>query len=64
MCETPSWRLKPRPLSPTLHKYLYLWSDHRSDHRTKDMRWLLYKFRIIAFFFFPNINIMPVYIET
>ena len=35
MCETPSWRLEPGPLPPTLHKHLYLWSDHR----TKGVRW-------------------------
>ena len=28
MCETPSWKLEPRPLPPTPHKHLYLWSDH------------------------------------
>ena len=35
VCETPSWRLEPGPLPPTLHKHLYLWSDHR----TKGVRW-------------------------
>ena len=37
MCEVPSWRLEPRPLSPTPYKHLYLWSDYR----TKNVRWLL-----------------------
>ena len=32
--------LKPRPLPPTPHKHLYLWSDHH----TKGMRWYPYKF--------------------
>ena len=36
MCETPSWRLELWPLPPTLHKHLYLYSDHR----TKDVRWV------------------------
>ena len=35
VCETPSLRLEPRPLPPTLHKHLYLWSDHR----TKSVSW-------------------------
>ena len=37
MCETLSWRLKLRPSSSALHKNLYLWSDHR----TKEVRWLI-----------------------
>ena len=35
VCETLSWRLKLRPLPPTLHKHLYLCSDHY----TKGVRW-------------------------
>ena len=35
MCETPSWRLELQLLPPTPHKYLYLWSDHR----TKSVQW-------------------------
>ena len=35
VCKGPSWRLKPRSLPPTLHKHLYLWSDHH----TKGVRW-------------------------
>ena len=35
MCETLFWRLEPQPLAPIPHKYLYLWSDHR----TKDVQW-------------------------
>ena len=30
VCEVPSWKLELRPLPPTSHKYLYLWSDHRT----------------------------------
>ena len=26
--ETPPWRLESRPLPPTPHMHLYLWSDH------------------------------------
>ena len=33
--EALSERLELRPLSPTPHKYLYLWSDHC----TKGVRW-------------------------
>ena len=29
VCETPSQRLESRSLSPTPHKHLYLWNDHR-----------------------------------
>ena len=28
VCEAFSWRLEPRPLTPTLYKHLYLWSDY------------------------------------
>ena len=38
MCEVLSWRLKPRPLPPTPHKYLYL----GSDYRIKGARWLMF----------------------
>ena len=36
MCETLFWRLEPRPLPPTPHKHLCLWSDHR----IKGVQWL------------------------
>ena len=37
VCETPSWRFEPQPLSLTPHKHLYLWSDYR----TKNVRWVV-----------------------
>ena len=41
MCVNVSfWRLKPRSLHPTLHKYLYLWSDHCT------------KINVVFFFFY------------
>ena len=55
VCEAPSWRLEPRSLPPTLHKHLYLWSDHR----TKGVRWiflvLLNAHLILNFFFKENL---------
>ena len=39
VCETPSWRFEFRPLPPTLHKHLYLWSDHH----TNGVRWRNFK---------------------
>ena len=44
MCKTPFWRLEPRPLSPTPHKHLFLWSDYR----TKGARWYLDKLTILV----------------
>ena len=37
VCEAHFWRLEPRPLPSTPHKYLYLWSNYR----TKGVRWWL-----------------------
>ena len=42
MCEAPSWKLEPRPLPPTPHKHLYLWSDYH----TKGVRWCVLAFLI------------------
>ena len=33
VCKSLSYRLEPRPLPPTTHKYLYLWSDHMSKSK-------------------------------
>ena len=40
VCEAPSWILELRPLPPTSHEHLYLWSNHY----TKGARWLKFSF--------------------
>ena len=44
MCETLSWRIEPRHLLPTPHKYLYLWSDYH----IKGARWYTCYFQDIV----------------
>ena len=59
MCETPSWRSKLRPLPFTLHKHLYLWSDHH----TKGAQWYLmiqFQFSICCFILFLISFLWPV----
>ena len=44
MCETPFWRIEPQSLSPTPHKHLYLWSNHR----TKGVQWYI-GFKVLSY---------------
>ena len=52
MYEVPSWKFEPRPLFPTPHKHLYLWSDHR----VKGVRYEVPSWKLEPRLLFPTLH--------